>query len=156
MAEDVKVKTESQSLAAAKPASFHHVGFAVASIEKLAPGFVRSLGAHWNGEIIHDPSQEARVAFLYCGDQGNPAVELVEPAGETSPLHKFLNRGGGLHHICYEVGSLDAQLRESRAGKCLVVKNPLPAVAFGGRRIAWVYTPEKLLVEYLERQLLER
>jgi len=28
-------------------------------------------------------------------------------------------------------------------------------VAFGGRRIAWVYTPEKLLVEYLERQLLE-
>jgi hypothetical protein len=36
-----------------------------------------------------------------------------------------------------------------------VVKNPLPAVAFGGRRIAWVYTPEKLLVEYLERQLLE-
>ena len=69
MTENVKAKTESQSLATAKPASFHHVGFAVASIEKLAPGFARSLGAHWNGEIIHDPSQEARVAFLYCGDQ---------------------------------------------------------------------------------------
>jgi len=99
MTENVKAKTESQSLATAKPASFHHVGFAVASIEKLAPGFARSLGAHWNGEIIHDPSQEARVAFLYCGDQRNPAVELVEPAGDTSPLHKFLNGGGGLHHI---------------------------------------------------------
>ena len=75
----------------------------------------------------------------------------MEPAGDTSPLHRFLNRGGGLHHICYEVDSLDDQLCESRAEKCLVVKNPLPAVAFGGRRIAWVYTPEKLLVEYLER-----
>jgi len=46
MTENVKAKTESQSLATAKPASFHHVGFAVASIEKLAPGFARSLGAH--------------------------------------------------------------------------------------------------------------
>jgi len=62
-----------------------------------------------------------------------------------------LSRGGGLHHICYEVDSLDSQVRASRAAGCLVVKNPLPAVAFGGRRIAWVYTPEKLLVEYLER-----
>ena len=151
MTEHVKVNPEWRSLATAKPVSFHHVGFAVASIEKLAPGFARSLGANWNGEIIHDAVQEARVAFLYCGDQRNPAVELVEPAGETSRLHKFLTRGGGLHHICYEVDSLDDQLRESRAGKCLVVKNPLPAVAFGGRRIAWIYTPEKLLVEYLER-----
>src|SRR5437660_9459719 len=146
MAEDVKVKTESQSLAAAKPASFHHVGFAVASIEKLAAGFARSLGAHWNGEIIHDPSQEARVAFLYCGDQRNPAVELVEPAGETSSLDKFLNRGVGLHHISYDVDSLDDQLRESRAGKRQVVKKPLPAVALGWRRMAWVITAEKLFV----------
>src|SRR5438094_5108068 len=141
MAEDVKVKTESQSLAAAKPASFHHVGFAVASIEKLAAGFARSLGAHWNGEIIHDPSQEARVAFLYCSDQRNPAVELVEPAGETSALHKFLNRGGGPHHFCYEVDSLDDQLRERRAGKCPGVKNALPALRCGGRRSAWIRTP---------------
>src|SRR5207245_11459199 len=116
MAEDVKVKTESQSLAAAKPASFHHVGFAVASIEKLAAGFARSLGAHWNGEIIHDPSQEARVAFLYCGDQRNPSVELVEPAGETLSLHIFLNGGGGLQLLCYEVDSLDVLLRSCRAG----------------------------------------
>jgi len=151
MMEEVKVTTESPTLTATKPASFHHVGFAVASIEKLATSFAKSLGADWGGEIIHDPLQRARVTFLYCGDEGNPAVELVEPAGEASPLHKFLSRGGGLHHICYEVDSLDAQLRESRAAGCLVVKNPLPAAAFAGRRIAWVYTPEKLLVEYLER-----
>ncbi|PYV70089.1 MAG: methylmalonyl-CoA epimerase [Acidobacteria bacterium] len=151
MAEDVKVKTESQSLAAAKPASFHHVGFAVASIEKLAQNFARSLGAHWDRAIIHDPLQEARVTFLYSGDESQPAVELVEPTGEASPLHNFLSRGGGLHHICYEVDSLRDQLRKSRTAGCLVVKNPLPAAAFGGRLIAWVYTPEKLLVEYLER-----
>jgi methylmalonyl-CoA/ethylmalonyl-CoA epimerase len=151
MQEKIKSTSESRTLRATKPASFHHVGFAVASIEKIAPGFAKSLGADWEGEIIHDPLQEARVTFLYSGDERNPAVELVEPAGEASPLHKFLSRGGGLHHICYEVDSLDAQLRECRAAGCLVVKNPLPAAAFAGRRIAWVYTPEKLLAEYLER-----
>src|SRR2546429_9856229 len=102
MAEDVKVKTESRSLATAKTASFHHVGFAVASIEKLAPGFVRSLGAHWNGEVIHDPSQEARAAVLYCGDQHNSAVELEEPAGATSPSPRLLKRGGRPHPISSE------------------------------------------------------
>jgi methylmalonyl-CoA/ethylmalonyl-CoA epimerase len=151
MTEQIKPTTESRILTATNPASFHHVGFAVTSIEKAAPGFAKSLGAEWDGQIIHDPLQEARVTFLYSGDEGNPAVELVEPAGEASRLYKFLGRGGGLHHICYEVDSLDAQLRESRAAGCLVVKNPLPAAAFAGRRIAWVYTPEKLLVEYLER-----
>ena len=31
-----------------------------------------------------------------------------------------------------------------------VIRRPRPALAFGNRRIAWVITAEKLLVEYLE------
>jgi methylmalonyl-CoA/ethylmalonyl-CoA epimerase len=131
--------------------SFHHVGYAVASIAHVGADFARSLGTEWDGNIIHDPLQEARVTFLWSRAQGTPAVELIEPAGETSPLHKFVQRGGGLHHVCYEVDSLPAQLEQSRGAGCLVVKNPLPALAFGGRHIAWVYTRQKLLIEYLER-----
>jgi methylmalonyl-CoA/ethylmalonyl-CoA epimerase len=131
--------------------TFHHVGYVVASITSVGQDFARCLGAHWDGTIIHDPLQQARVTFMHCGRLESPAIELVEPAGEDSPLHKFVAKGGGLHHICYEVDSLDTQLERSRAAGCLVVKNPLPAVAFGGRRIAWIYTRQKLLVEYLER-----
>lgn len=133
------------------PATFHHVGYAVASIAETAQEFARSIGAAWDGIIIHDPFQEARVTFLRCAGPESPAIELVEPAGEKSPLHKFVAKGGGLHHVCYEVESLEAELERSRAAGCLMVKNPLPAVAFGGRRVAWVYTRQKLLVEYLER-----
>jgi hypothetical protein len=32
-----------------------------------------------------------------------------------------------------------------------IVRAPTPAVAFEGRRIGWVYTKSKLLLEYLER-----
>jgi methylmalonyl-CoA/ethylmalonyl-CoA epimerase len=133
-------------------AVFHHVGYVVKSIAEIGGQFARSLGAEWNGEIIHDPLQEAKVAFLFWGNQHGTAVELVEPAGDKSPLHLFLAKGGGLHHICYEVDSLATQLQHSRNAGCLIVRDPLPAAAFGGRKIAWVYTPQKLLVEYLERQ----
>jgi methylmalonyl-CoA/ethylmalonyl-CoA epimerase len=151
MSDAVKAAPDSEPKTVTRPASLHHVGFAVMSIEATASSFARSLGAQWNGAIIHDPLQEARVTFLYCGAAQNPAVELVEPAGEKSPLHKFVARGGRLHHVCYEVDSLDEQLRESRTAGGLVARQPLPAAAFAGRRIAWVYTREKLLVEYLER-----
>jgi methylmalonyl-CoA/ethylmalonyl-CoA epimerase len=131
-------------------ASLHHVGFVVSSIASAGEGFARALGAEWDGAIVHDPLQQARVTFLRCGPD-DPAVELVEPDGAQSPLTSFLSNGGGLHHVCYEVDSLDAQLKASRAAGALLARKPLPAAAFGGRRIAWIYTKQKLLVEYLER-----
>lgn len=135
----------------AKPATLHHVGFVVASISQVGSRFAASLGAQWSGEIIHDPLQEARVTFLRCAGPEAPALELVEPDGENSQLQNFLRRGGGLHHVCYEVDSLSAQLEESRSAGCLIVRKPLPAAAFDGRLIAWVFTRERLLLEYLER-----
>jgi methylmalonyl-CoA/ethylmalonyl-CoA epimerase len=143
---------ETQIPSPAKPSTLHHVGYVVASISEVGSQFAASLGAYWNGEIIHDPLQEARVTFLRCGGPDTPALELVEPDGENSQLHNFLHRGGGLHHVCYEVDSLSTQLEQSRSAGAVVTRKPLPAAVFGGRLIAWVYTREKLLVEYLERR----
>ena len=131
--------------------SFHHVGFVVASIDAAIQSVAKSVDAEWDGVITHDPLQYVRVAFLRPKRAADPLLELVEPAGEKSPVLAFLKRGGGLHHLCYEVEELETQLQQSRAGGGLVVCPPVPAVAFGGRRIAWLYTKEKLLIEYLER-----
>jgi methylmalonyl-CoA/ethylmalonyl-CoA epimerase len=93
-----------------------------------------------------------RVAFLTtCA--GEPQIELVEPLSDRSPVHRFLNdKGGGLHHFCYETDNLEAGLRDFRSRKAILVSHPVPAVAFDGRRIAWVLTRENLLVELLERR----
>lgn len=130
--------------------SFHHVGFVVESIAKAAEGFAASLDAEWDGHIIHDPRQDVRVSFLRSRIAGDPLVELVEPASERSPVQGFLKRGGGLHHLCYQVSNLDEQLRRSRQAGAVIARPPMPAVAFDGRRIAWVYTKNRLLIEYLE------
>jgi methylmalonyl-CoA/ethylmalonyl-CoA epimerase len=132
--------------------TLHHVGFVVASIQMAAPGFAESIDGQWDGKIIHDPNQAVRVAFVREQSEQGRLLELVEPAGEESPVTGFLKRGGGLHHICYEADDLEKQLDLSRKQGGLITRPPLPAVAFGGRRIAWVYTRHKLLIEYLERQ----
>lgn len=131
--------------------TFHHVGFVVGSIQASVQGMAKSLDAEWDGEIIHDPLQGVRVTFLRRQNAADSLLELVEPVDDKSPVLGFLKRGGGLHHLCYQVDHLEKQLELSRAVGGLVVRPPLPAVAFGGRRISWFYTKEKLLIEYLER-----
>jgi methylmalonyl-CoA/ethylmalonyl-CoA epimerase len=134
-------------------ARFHHIGFVVSSIELTIESFERSLGAAWDGKIFEDPLQGVKVAFLSTGS-GDVEIELVEPAGEGSPVSRFLSKsGGGLHHLCYMVDNLDLHLSEMRRLRATIVRKPQPAVAFAGRRIAWVITAEKLLLEFIERRL---
>jgi methylmalonyl-CoA/ethylmalonyl-CoA epimerase len=129
----------------------HHLGFVVSSISVVAEEFAASMSARWDGEVIHDPIQRVRVAFFSPADTRNPVFELVEPASEVSPVSNFLKKGGGLHHVCYEIDDLEAGLREARGVGLVIVADPTPAVAFGGRRIAWVCSKRRLLVELLER-----
>lgn len=129
----------------------HHIGFVLASIEEDAASIATSLGATWNGNIILDPLQNARVSFLQGLDHKDALIELVEPHGPQSPVSQFLGKGGGLHHLCYEVENLESHLEFCRLVRTVVVRPPVPAIAFNGRRIAWALTARKILLEFLER-----
>jgi methylmalonyl-CoA/ethylmalonyl-CoA epimerase len=136
-------------------ALLHHLGCVVPSIANVADAFAASISASWDSQIIHDPLQRVRVAFFKPADPRNPVYELVEPAGDDSPVGKFLKKaGGGLHHVCYEVDDLEACLEKARAVAFALVSPPKPAVAFGGRRIAWICSKNRLLIELLERDSL--
>lgn len=131
--------------------NLHHVGFVVSSIQNEVHRFAISIGASWNGKTFHDRLQKVKVTFLRTECREDALIELVEPAGMDSPVFHFLERGGGLHHLCYEVTDLDNHLCKMRGSGAMVLKPPLPAVAFEGRRISWVVTRQKLLLEFLER-----
>jgi methylmalonyl-CoA/ethylmalonyl-CoA epimerase len=132
-------------------AKLHHFGFVVSSIEESAETFARSLAASWDQNIIFDPIQKVRVAFFRGSNTADPLIELVEPGEPESPVSRFLERGGGLHHLCYEVGDLQSHLVFCKSVGNIVIRSPVAAVAFGGRRIAWAVTKNKLLIEFLER-----
>jgi methylmalonyl-CoA/ethylmalonyl-CoA epimerase len=129
----------------------HHIGFVVSSIQECAASFAQSVGATWDQEIFFDPLQKVRVSFFQGRNTSDPLIELVEPAEPGSPVTRFLERGGGLHHLCYEVEDLESHLKFCKSLGTLVIRPPVPAVAFGGRRIAWTVNRQKLLTEFLER-----
>ena len=136
----------------AERAILHHLGFVVASISAVADEFALFTSASWDRQIIYDPVQEVRASFFIAVDGRNPVFELVEPAGEASQVSNFLRKNrGGLHHVCYEVDNLESALQEARRVGLVIVSAPAPAVAFGGRRIAWVCSQNRLLMEFLER-----
>ena len=132
-------------------ARFNHVGFVVASIDACLAQFMRSVGAVRHTEIVLDPIQRVKVVFLLPERPGEPQIELVEPVGVKSTVRRFLDQGGGLHHVCYEVADVEKQLAHVLIGGATLIRRPRPAAAFGNRQIAWVVTGEKLLIEYLER-----
>jgi methylmalonyl-CoA/ethylmalonyl-CoA epimerase len=129
----------------------HHIGFVVFSIEDCVESFAQSLGATWDRIVIPEPQQGVRVTFLQGPSGLDPLIELIEPQGPESPVANFLKRGGGLHHLCYEVDDLESHLEFCESVGTKVIRRPVPTIAFGGRRIAWAVTKNKLVMEFLER-----
>jgi methylmalonyl-CoA/ethylmalonyl-CoA epimerase len=135
--------------------SLHHVGYVVSSIAESLERWRAAVSAIAISESFDDPIQRARVIFLDLPPAGSVKLELIEPLGDESPVAKFDQKGGGLHHLCFEVDDIEQQIQKMRSLKAMLVRRPQPAVAFAGRRIAWIQTREKLLVEYLERAIRE-
>ena len=131
--------------------SLHHVGYVVASIAESRDRWVSALSIISVSELFEDPIQKVRVQFFDFAPGGGTTLELVEPLTPDAPVAAFLEKGGGLHHLCFEVDQLEAHIQQMKTRQALLIRQPKPAVAFGGRRIAWMMTREKLLVEYLER-----
>lgn len=129
--------------------ALHHIGIVVASIEQSLPGYLAALDSHATTGVIHDPLQRANVLFLRTNPTERVQLELVEPAGEHSPVQGFLLKGGGMHHLCYEVADMGAALQSLRKRGAMIVSEPQPAVAFGGREVAWAMTREWMLIELL-------
>ncbi len=127
---------------------FHHIGVVVKNIKEAFENYKKYLGFDKITEIYTDEVQQVRVAFLEIGD--NVMIELIEPLGEDSPIMNFLKKGGGLNHICYQVEDIEKEVETLREKGALIVCKPVPARAYEGNKIAFLYTPDKNLIELVE------
>ena len=129
-----------------------HAGYAVSSIKQyLADFFVPLFQPESVTEIMEDPLQGVRVAFATM--PGGARVELIEPMTPDSPVNKILDaRRGGLYHLCYEVEHLEEQIESFQKKGCLLISGPTPAVAFQQRRIVFLFTPQRDVIELVERE----
>jgi methylmalonyl-CoA/ethylmalonyl-CoA epimerase len=128
----------------------HHIGLLVRSIETATALQVARYGYQIESDIILDPVQTAHVRFLRL-NQGTHWLELVSPASEQSKLSNALaKKGEGLHHLCYEVDDIATACEHLRQERQMLLSAPVPAVAFGGRPIAWFLDRAGLLTELVE------
>jgi len=91
----------------------HHIGIVVEDIEKAKKPYEEVFGL----EVVNIFDVEAfsaKVAFLPVK---NTYLELVQPTNPEDGLGKFLQHGGGMHHICYEVEDIDAAFEELKKKK---------------------------------------
>lgn len=131
----------------------HHTGIAVSSIEEKLPFYFNALGMKQLTDIIHDPIQKVRVVLLgySVDDQHPPFIELVEPSGSNTPIDRFLKNNISIYHYCLEVPDIQTALDTARSNKAVIIQKPVPAVLFNNRKIAWILTPDKYLIEFLEQ-----
>ena len=125
-----------------------HVGIVVGSLERAAAYYSSAFGLRLVRERIVDPLQDVELQFLE--DDGGTRLELIHPLSENSPVARALKQGGGLNHICYRVEDLESSIQAMVANGAKVVRAPLPAVAFDGRRVTFLYTRERELIEFVE------
>jgi methylmalonyl-CoA/ethylmalonyl-CoA epimerase len=128
-----------------------HVGVAVPSLDSAAEVLSTLFGYKLVSGPFDDPIQKVTVSFLAKSDNDVAEIELIAPTSEDSPIQSMLaKKAGGAYHLCFETNDLDAALVRATNLGCVVLSSPVPAVAFGGRRIAWLYTPTRLLFELVE------
>lgn len=107
----------------------------------------RGLGYQPEGGVFEDAAQGIRGQFL---SNGSLRVELLEPLNDTSPIRPFLERGVRWCHEAYLCDDIDETIRKLEAAGARVVRPPKAAIAFGGRRIAFLFWPNRMLIELIE------
>ncbi len=123
-----------------------HIGYAVRDIEKAKA----SLGAlgYVFGPTLEDGD---RNVFLCFGELEGYRIELVAPMGPGSPVDLPLAKVGPTpYHICYVSSDLEADVESLRKKRFKVSIPPAPAVAFGGKRVAFLYSLAAGLIEIVE------
>ncbi|MCI0390097.1 MAG: VOC family protein [Acidobacteria bacterium] len=131
--------------------AFDHLGVVVADLDKALESYREIFGYELLRGPYDDPIQQVRVCFVGSDGAGHPDLELVAPLNEKSPVKTLLDKGVAAYHVCYQVLNIEQALSDLRAKGCSIVSRPVPAVAFGGSRIAWLYTPSRQLLELVER-----
>ncbi len=129
----------------------NHVGVATPSIDEALKVYRDVLGATSFTERRALPEQGVWVCFV---NLPNAQIELIEPYGEASPIHAFLERNprGGQHHVCFEVPDIYAARDDMRAKGATVLGSGEPRIGAHGVPVIFVHPKDMggVLVELMQ------
>ena len=89
----------------------HHIGIVVENIQKSLGEITKYLDFESTSVPSLVGSQKVNICFLKTN---NVFLELIEPAEENSPISNFIKKGGGFHHLCFEVDYIHLELEKMK------------------------------------------
>jgi methylmalonyl-CoA/ethylmalonyl-CoA epimerase len=101
-----------------------HIGIAVKQLSESIPLFEAILNSPcYKTEPVE--KEQVNTAFFQTGAT---KIELLEPYGPGSVIHKFIEkRGEGLHHIAFQVDDINAEIsRLQKQGFRFINDEPRP------------------------------
>lgn len=116
----------------------NHVGVAVPDIEAAKQTYADLYGATEATETRDFPHLGVSVSFVHLD---NSEIELIEPCGDDSPIHKFLERNpkGGQHHLCFEVPDIIAARDAMQARGATVLGTGEPYIGAHGVPVIFIH-----------------
>ena len=130
----------------------HHIGIVVPKIKDSIGEITNYIKFETVSTIMPVQSQKVNICFLKIGE---PFLELIEPVEKNSPVYDFAKKGGGIHHLCFEVSNIHDQLSSMEENGATVLVRPV--IGFDNRLIAFVDLNMKNtkcgLIELLESKI---
>ncbi len=126
---------------------FHHIGYATTTLDRELVTF-GLLGYRSEGKAFTDQVQGVRGLFLVGA---GPRIELLESLPGSTTLAPWLANGIRMYHVAYTVPDIGGAVAWARAQRARITVEPVPAVAFQGRRVSFAMFRNGLLVEFIER-----
>lgn len=131
----------------AKIKKINHIAIAVNDVEESLKFWRDAMGLQVD-HIEDVPSQKAQVVFIPVGDS---EVELVKPTSPDTGVAKFIEeKGGGMHHLCFEVDHIDEMLLDLKEKGVRLINEV--ALELPGRKMAFIHpkSTNGVLVELYE------
>ncbi|HOJ43833.1 MAG TPA: VOC family protein [Syntrophorhabdaceae bacterium] len=138
----------------------NHIGLIVKDIDEYKRLF-SAIGLDNVTIPACDTTQKVKGIFVDLGFDNQAHIEILEPIDETSPVINFLRkRGGGLHHLCFEVEDIEQKSEELVKKGFKMVCPVVDCFAYDENfqrkcsqptRIAFFMLSDRLLIELLEK-----
>ena len=143
------VSTASESIDTAL--KLDHLGLIVPDLSTGRDFLTTALGITRWTPITDDPILHVSVQFG-TDSGGQLTYELISPFGDASPIANALRTGKHiLNHLAYLTSDLEASGNHLRASGCVPTGDPLPALAYEGRRIQFWMSPLRFVIELIEK-----
>lgn len=129
----------------------HHVGIVVDDIESGIQRYKALFGFVPVSDVVDDPIQKVSVVLLSNPESDEAPIELIAPLTDDSPVSNILKGNLRLYHLCFLVDNIEEALQNFRNNGAIIISGPVPAELFEGKKIAFVYSPDKYVIELLEK-----